>query len=177
MTQCFCGCGRKLGFRARRVAGWAKMIDDRLTELRPRVEWLEPSERETLSAFLKDGETMKAELLRFAHIKAGADTGDDPEANVCGVDVREIKRWLRKANTLLAAAHRERDANITAMGQAILDSGMTTEEYRKAVFAQGQRNVRAWAEKRGLSEQAAWEAVDKMPPAEATRIIGPPTLE
>ena len=154
------------------------MIDDRLTELRPRVEWLEdPGERETLAAFLGDGEAMKAELLRFAHIKAGADPGDDPEANVCQVDIGQIKRWMRKANTLVAAAHRQRTANLTAVGQAILGSGMTTEEYQKAVLAKNTRKFNAWAEEQGLTEQEAVEVSEKLPPLERQRIIGPPTLD
>ncbi len=154
------------------------MIDDRLTELRPRLDYLEdPGERETLAAFLSDGEIMKAELLRFAHIKAGADPGDDPGANVCGVDVGEIKRWLRKANTLVAAAHRERDANIAAVGQAAIDAGMSGEDYANAVLAQSVRKFQAWAEEQGLSEKDATDAWEKMPVLERQRIMGPPTLE
>jgi hypothetical protein len=151
------------------------MIDDRLTELRPRVEWLEdPAERRNLTSFLNQGEGMEAELLRFAHIKAGADPGDDPDAKVWHGDMGEMKRWIRKGNTLVAAAHRQRDANIAAVGQKSIDLGMTTEEYTNAMLAKSARNVEAWAEEQGLSEQEAWEAINKMPPAEANRIMGPP---
>jgi len=154
------------------------MIDDRITELRPREEWFEDSgEREMLATFLDRGEAMKVELLRFAHIKAGADPGDDPGANVCGVDIGEIKRWMRKANTLVTAAHRQRDANITAVGQAVLDSGMTTEEYTDALIAQSVRNMKAWAEQQGLSEQEAMEAFEKLSPLERKRIVEPPTAD
>jgi hypothetical protein len=152
------------------------MIDDRLTELRPRVDYLEdPEEREALATFLNRGEAMKVELLRFAHIKAGADPGDDPEANVCQVGVGDIKPWMRKANSLVAAAKRQRVANTTAVGQAILDSGMTTEEYQKAVLAKSGRNLESWAEEQGLSGQEALDAFEKLPPLERYRIIGPPT--
>jgi hypothetical protein len=154
------------------------MIDDRIRELRPREEWFEDSgEREMLATFLDRGEAMKVELLRFAHVKAGADPGDDPGANVCGVDVGEIKRWLRKANALVAALHRERHAHTEALGQAALDSGMGAEGYTDALIAQSVRNMKAWAEQQGLSEQEAMDAFEKLPPLERKRIIGPPPLD
>jgi hypothetical protein len=154
------------------------MIDDRITELRPREEWFEDSgEREMLAAFLHKGGTMEAELLRFAHIKAGADPGDDPGANVCGVDVGDIKRWLREANKLVTALHRERDAYTEEMGQAALDSGLSEKEYVDALLAQNLCNVKAWAKEKGLSEDEAMGAFEKLPPLERKRIMGPLTLD
>jgi hypothetical protein len=173
---CFCGCGRKLGFRARRVAGWAKMIDERVAELRPKVDYLEDAEeRRALSTFLDRGDAMEAELLRFAHIKAGADPGDYPEANVCQVSVGDIKPWLTQANKLKAAARVQRDVNIAALGHKVLDSGMSIEDYTNAMLEKSARNVQAWGAEQGLSEQEASEAWEKLPPLEKQRIIGPQT--
>jgi hypothetical protein len=57
------------------------MIDERVAELRPGLHYLHgPAERRKPTSFLDQGEDMEAELLHFAHIKAGADPGDDPDA-------------------------------------------------------------------------------------------------
>jgi hypothetical protein len=140
------------------------------------VEYLDS--RESLATFLDRGEAMKAELLRFAHIKAGADPGDDPEANICQVHIGEIKRWITEASTIEAAGRE-------AIDQAIVGSGMSFEEYTNATFLKGASqaaiargyNIKAWAEEQGLSEQEAIEALENMPPRERLRITEPPTLD
>jgi hypothetical protein len=174
--RCFCGCGRKLGFRARRVAGWAKMIDERVAELREGLDNIDdPAGRRKLTSFLDRGEGMERELLRFAHIKAGADPGNRPDANVWHGDLGEIKRWLKAANRVIAGARVQRDAYIAARGQEVLDSGMSVEDYTNAMLENSVRKMHAWGADQGLSEQDALEAWEKLSPMEKQRIIGPPT--
>lgn len=96
--ECFCGCGRRLGWRANRVAGWAKMVDDRLVKLRSGAmtlgEITRPANLHEGESFVRSGECIRDELLDVAH--------DPKRSGAELIDQREMKSWIRTANTVIA---------------------------------------------------------------------------
>jgi hypothetical protein len=105
---------------------------------------------------MQRGEDIEAELLLVVH----------SERQAHEIDQRQMKGWIKNASRILGAARAERDQRVKALGQAVIDSGMTAEQFAEDVIARSTRELETWAEEHGMSVSDAIKAIEQMPPAQ-----------
>lgn len=127
--------------------------------LRAELPPSDPGNPETsaqLATFLQRGEDIEAELLLVVH----------SERQAHEIDQRQMKGWIKNASRILGAARAERDQRVKALGQAVIDSGMTAEQFAEDVIARSTRELETWADEHGMSVSDAIKAIEQMPPAQ-----------
>jgi hypothetical protein len=92
--ECFCGCGRRLGFNDRSISRKAAKVDEEAAFLE---QYVLPAQRESsqpsyeLEGFIDDGRTMRDQLAAVIHREADART----------VDRRGLAEWHGRAKTII----------------------------------------------------------------------------
>ena len=91
--ECFCGCGRTLGFKDRSLSRRAAKIQTAADSLEESVSRFgHPDGQGDVDGFIKDGRELRNQLVAVLHGEPGARP----------VDGHRIAQWRRRAKALLS---------------------------------------------------------------------------